>query len=102
MQNSYFRRNVVVQPGPLTRPPKYRSLDSPSFRIIDFGRAQEYNDHKNPQRAKDLNIVEYGYKAMGEMDKEELYAKAELRITLEDFDTAFLHNCSNRILILEY
>jgi hypothetical protein len=39
LQKSAFKKNILVQPGPLTVPPPERSLDSPSFRIIDFGRA---------------------------------------------------------------
>lgn len=30
----------MVQPGPLTHPPSLRSDKTPSFRIIDFGRAE--------------------------------------------------------------
>jgi hypothetical protein len=33
-----FCRNVLVQPGPLSVPRANRSLDEPSYRIIDFGR----------------------------------------------------------------
>jgi hypothetical protein len=32
-----FRRNVLVQPGPLSVPRAKRSLNEPSYRIIDFG-----------------------------------------------------------------
>lgn len=39
VQRSFYARNIVVQPGPLWLPPAYRSLDEPSYRIIDFGRA---------------------------------------------------------------
>ena len=38
-QGSVYPRNILIQPGPLTVPPSKRSLASPSFRIIDFGRA---------------------------------------------------------------
>jgi len=38
VQGSFYQRNVLVQPGPLRLPPAERSLDDPSFRIIDFGR----------------------------------------------------------------
>jgi hypothetical protein len=38
VQKSAFKANILVQPGPLTVPPEARSLRSPSFRIIDFGR----------------------------------------------------------------
>jgi len=40
LQGSVYARNIVIQPGPLTVPPSKRSLASPSFRIIDFGRAE--------------------------------------------------------------
>ncbi|MCJ1438787.1 hypothetical protein MMC27_008177 [Xylographa pallens] len=40
VQNSAFVRNILIQPGPLTRPPIERSLTTPSFRIIDYGRAE--------------------------------------------------------------
>ncbi|KAJ7031152.1 hypothetical protein C8F04DRAFT_1111733 [Mycena alexandri] len=39
LQKSAFKKNILVQPGPLTVPPPQRSLQSPSFRVIDFGRA---------------------------------------------------------------
>ena len=39
LQGSVYPRNMLIQPGPLTVPPSKRSLASPSFRIIDFGRA---------------------------------------------------------------
>ncbi|CAK5276273.1 unnamed protein product [Mycena citricolor] len=39
LQRSPFRKNILVQPGPLTLPPAERSLTTPSFRVIDFGRA---------------------------------------------------------------
>ena len=41
---SMYRRNMVVQPGPLSAPPDKRSMDNPSFRIIDFGRAEREGD----------------------------------------------------------
>jgi hypothetical protein len=39
-QGSFYTRNVLRQPGPLHVPPEKRSDDTPSFRIIDFGRAR--------------------------------------------------------------
>ena len=44
LQGSVYPRNILIQPGPLTIPPSKRSLASPSFRIIDFGRAE--HNHK--------------------------------------------------------
>jgi hypothetical protein len=38
IQGSFYERNILVQPGPLTLPRAERSLDKPSYRIIDFGR----------------------------------------------------------------
>ena len=43
-------RNVLVQPGPLTDPPERRSLDTPSFRIVDFGRGEVYKEHADMTR----------------------------------------------------
>jgi hypothetical protein len=37
---STYARNIVMQPGPLTRHPSLRSLMTPSFRLIDFGRTK--------------------------------------------------------------
>ena len=33
-----YSRNILVQPGPLSALPEERSPDTPSFRVIDFGR----------------------------------------------------------------
>ena len=44
LQGSVYPRNMLIQPGPLTVPPSERSLASPSFRIIDFGRANYKRD----------------------------------------------------------
>ncbi|KAK0470021.1 uncharacterized protein EV420DRAFT_1222489, partial [Desarmillaria tabescens] len=38
IQGSITQRNILVQPGPLSARPTERSLSTPSFRIIDFGR----------------------------------------------------------------
>ena len=39
-QGSVFWRNILIQPGPLTKPHAERSQNSPSFRLIDFGRGE--------------------------------------------------------------
>lgn len=44
-QGSFYVRNILVQPGPLTAPPEKRSKDHPSFRIIDFGRGSAWDDY---------------------------------------------------------
>ncbi|KAJ7243194.1 hypothetical protein B0H12DRAFT_1131374 [Mycena haematopus] len=43
IQYSFYARNILVQPGPLTHPPDKRSLKTPSFRVIDFGRCKHRN-----------------------------------------------------------
>ena len=40
MQNSFFARNILIQPGPLTVSPSLRSISTPSFRVVDYGRAE--------------------------------------------------------------
>ncbi|KII90866.1 hypothetical protein PLICRDRAFT_52573 [Plicaturopsis crispa FD-325 SS-3] len=41
-QHSPAARNILVQPGPLSRAPHQRSMAHPSFRVIDFGRAEDW------------------------------------------------------------
>ena len=43
-QGSFYVRNIMVQPGPLTAPPEQRSKKTPSFRVIDFGRGERWDD----------------------------------------------------------
>ncbi|KDQ10306.1 hypothetical protein BOTBODRAFT_36409, partial [Botryobasidium botryosum FD-172 SS1] len=45
LQGSFYERNVVVQPGPLCLPPDQRTMDNPSYRIIDFGRGRTTRDY---------------------------------------------------------
>lgn len=40
MQGSAYVRNFLVQPGPLTVSRAQRTMEKPSFRIIDFGRGE--------------------------------------------------------------
>ncbi|KAI8989009.1 hypothetical protein BD414DRAFT_485695 [Trametes punicea] len=39
-QGSAYRRNMLIQPGPLSVPRDERTVDLPSFRLIDFGRGE--------------------------------------------------------------
>jgi len=41
-QKSNHWQNLLVQPGPLTDPRAERSINNPSYRIIDFGRGKCY------------------------------------------------------------
>ncbi|RPD64347.1 hypothetical protein L227DRAFT_325989 [Lentinus tigrinus ALCF2SS1-6] len=49
IQCSAYRRNILVQPGPLSVPRQERSFAAPSFQIIDFGRGE----HKMIEREDD-------------------------------------------------
>ncbi|KAM5546088.1 hypothetical protein V8D89_000214 [Ganoderma adspersum] len=50
LQGSPYVRNVLVQPGPLTDPLERRSLDTPSFRVVDFGRGEVYTERADMTR----------------------------------------------------
>ena len=63
-----YERNVLVQPGPLTVPPSNRSLDEPSYRIIDFGRGINLGVNKV---SLNLNNLER------EAESEQRYARSE-------------------------
>jgi hypothetical protein len=61
-----YKRNVLVQPGPLTVPLANRSLDEPSYRIIDFGRGIT------------LDVNGYSLEALNrEAESERRYARRE-------------------------
>jgi len=53
LHQSTYIRNVVVQPGPLTRHPQERSLSTPSFRLIDFGRSINVEEQVSKMKLKD-------------------------------------------------
>ncbi|EMD36822.1 hypothetical protein CERSUDRAFT_51449, partial [Gelatoporia subvermispora B] len=57
VQNSFYVRNILVQPGPLTRPPAERSREIPSFRIIDFGRGQIFDEKELEGLSEDAKQV---------------------------------------------
>ncbi|KAG5637639.1 hypothetical protein H0H81_003864 [Sphagnurus paluster] len=47
---SVYTRNVLVQPGPLNLPPILRTMEKPSFRLIDFGRSYFCEDEKEKNK----------------------------------------------------
>jgi hypothetical protein len=49
-----YERNILVQPGPLKLPRANRSLDNPSYRIVDFGRGK--GSRINCSSLEDLRI----------------------------------------------
>lgn len=50
IQESFYARNVLVQPGPSTHPLDQRSLKTPSFRVVDFSRCQSWSDLYSEER----------------------------------------------------
>lgn len=50
IHNAFHERNIVIQPGPLTKSPLHRSLATPSFRVVDFGRTFTWDDWLRQQR----------------------------------------------------
>ncbi|KAJ7641270.1 hypothetical protein FB45DRAFT_738095 [Roridomyces roridus] len=79
-QNSFYVRNILRQPGPLSVPPAERSDRTPSFRIIDFGRGEHW-----PYELKAKTQVEKCAKQWWEArDYEVRKAHAELQI--QDFN----------------
>ena len=55
-----------MQPGPLTKPPSHRSLATPSFRVIDFGRTFTFEDWVKQQRESDAKKNGEEAQRMGE------------------------------------
>jgi len=79
---------VVVQPGPLTRHPDERSLLTPSFRLIDFGRSTNLEEEVAKAGSKEglteEEIEKEKNKACGtwrmERAKEEMWINREFRV----------------------
>ncbi|EKM57232.1 uncharacterized protein PHACADRAFT_254885 [Phanerochaete carnosa HHB-10118-sp] len=79
VQGSFFVRNIMVQPGPLTAPPELRSKKTPSFRVIDFGRGEEWNTFvgdKTDKERLEQKEREWGNK----ISDEDKSAQSELQI----------------------
>jgi hypothetical protein len=59
LRNSPYVRNILIQPGPITRPSNERSIVTPSFRIIDFGPTERHETYLAEARGatkEDLEI----------------------------------------------
>lgn len=57
LHQSTYVRNIVMQPGPLTRHPSLRSMMTPSFRLIDFGRTVAISAGNRLHRAdEEMNV----------------------------------------------
>ncbi|KAJ7676338.1 hypothetical protein B0H17DRAFT_1139913 [Mycena rosella] len=87
-QNSFYVRNILSQPGPLTVAPSARSELTPSFRIIDFGRG-EYWPYKLAA-AKDANVARRKKTTLNLKARMEVPTEAEMkrRATAEDAEDA--------------
>lgn len=92
IQNSGYVRNIMVQPGPLHRPPSERSIKTPSFRIIDFGRGEVFPDwfkkmyYEHPSEVrKDDSRLQEKYRAWAsKVTDQELSLRHELGISEGD------------------
>ncbi|KAI0079856.1 hypothetical protein K474DRAFT_1616965 [Panus rudis PR-1116 ss-1] len=99
LHNSFYLRNILMQPGPLTRQPSHRSLSTPSFRLIDFGRTETLKSHLEYKRWKKRQQMEGdggNGKGADEEKKddgktEEERAKEEEKGWSIDFDLAIRH-----------
>lgn len=70
------------QPGPLTKPPKQRSRKTPSFRIIDFGRGEDWDEYKDQDDGKDLERKMKDWKARVDDERE----SARTALLISDYD----------------
>ncbi|KAI0090885.1 hypothetical protein BDY19DRAFT_743469 [Irpex rosettiformis] len=69
---SFWVRNILRQPGPLYRPPEERSDDTPSFRLIDLGRASHIRPVRDGKQLPSEVMVDI-YNELEEAKKEILY-----------------------------
>ncbi|KAI0658069.1 hypothetical protein C8Q70DRAFT_918023 [Cubamyces menziesii] len=89
-QNSFFVRNILIQPGPLYLPPSMRSYKTPSFRIIDFGRARVLTYLLADVKEADPDKRKEAYKGVArqlhsEMHEEEKLARGQLLLEFCQF-----------------
>ncbi|KAJ7161989.1 hypothetical protein C8R43DRAFT_1063213 [Mycena crocata] len=93
-QGSFYVRNILRQPGPLTVAPSERSNRTPSFRIIDFGRgehwpyqlaaAEKENEERRAHQAGERDVMDVPTEAeMKQRIEEEEEEDAEDKKVLE-------------------
>ncbi|KAI0089572.1 hypothetical protein BDY19DRAFT_905875 [Irpex rosettiformis] len=81
IQNSFYVRNILVQPGPLTAPPEKRSKKTPSFRLIDYGRAFEQKRwFGDTSKMSESDLASKVRQWCNMMNEEDDRARTELRI----------------------
>lgn len=90
LQNSFHRRNILVQPGPLTAPPIQRSHKQPSFRIIDFGRTKDWgaviDKVKRNHSAKDVAEILKTKRDTLRFDKQQESKSAWEELSMDDYN----------------
>ena len=74
LQGSVKSTNLAIQPGPLSSPMKERSYNSPSFRILDFGRTRIRENADCQDAFGDLKLSKHDFKQE---------AHEELKLVLE-------------------
>lgn len=83
LQNSPYTRNVMRQPGPLHLPPAERSNDTPSFRIIDFGRGQTYTDRLKNAKVERERKGEKPVDDLSGVEQDKWYKLQDQRMSME-------------------
>ncbi|KAI9060027.1 hypothetical protein FKP32DRAFT_1578835 [Trametes sanguinea] len=78
-QGSFYVRNIMIQPGPLTAPPAERSYDTPSFRIIDFGRGDDWDTYSRRRYSGGRRGLEWQARLGDEI------ARARNELLIDDF-----------------
>lgn len=66
VHHSAYVRSILAQPGPLTRPPIERSMQTPGFRLIDFGRAQRLSKYQTKASSIEKGEGEFSFACQDE------------------------------------
>ncbi|KAJ7741197.1 hypothetical protein DFH07DRAFT_751215, partial [Mycena maculata] len=96
-QGSFYVRNILRQPGPLTVAPSERSDSTPSFRIIDFGRGEHWPYQLEAAHAKNAARRRATKAVRSTMDvptKEEMERRLAVEEREEKRDKPILEQCS--------
>ena len=79
VQGSFYVRNIMIQPGPLSLPPEERSFERPSFRIIDFGRGDDWDTYSRRRYSGGRRGLEWQARLGDEI------ARARDELLIDDF-----------------
>ncbi|KAI0761357.1 hypothetical protein BD413DRAFT_617090 [Trametes elegans] len=61
IHGSPYPRNVLIQPGPVSVRRAERSMNTPSFRVIDFGRTFWIRDGLRQQKADEWRVLKWAW-----------------------------------------